>query len=60
MENKNNDTPVVLAVVGHCNPFFLEEIKQAIERLPHFKVVFIKTSAGKLYIMGEGGNHENR
>jgi hypothetical protein len=53
MENTHNNAPIILAVVGHCDPLFLEEIKHSIETIPHFKVVFVKTSHGKLYIVGE-------
>ena len=47
------DTKIVLAVVGHCHPVFLQDIKNKIETIPHFKVIFLKTSQGKLYIVGE-------
>jgi hypothetical protein len=53
MQEGYDNTPIVLAVVGHCDPLFLDQIKQTIESLPHFKIVFVKTSHGKLYIVGE-------
>jgi nitrate reductase NapAB chaperone NapD len=53
MQEGYDNTPIVLAVVGHCDPLFLDQIKQTIESLPHFKVVFVKTSHGKLFIVGE-------
>lgn len=53
MENTKQEK-IVLAVVGHCNPDFIQQIKNTIETIPHFKVIFLKTSQGKLYIVGEG------
>jgi hypothetical protein len=53
MEPKSSEK-IVLAVVGHCDPLFLNQIKQTIQNIPHFKSIFFKTSYQKLFIFGEG------
>ena len=53
MEPKSSEK-IVLAVVGHCDPLFLQQIKDSIQSIPHFKAVFIKTSYDRLFIIEEG------
>ena len=58
MSRPTDQEKIVLAVVGHCNPLFLQHIKNTIETIPHFKVIYLKTSSGKIYIVGEGENND--
>lgn len=49
------DVIVTTAVVGHIPIVQLPDFKHAIESIPNFDLVFIKTSSGRLWIK-EGDN----
>lgn len=51
--NLQPNQKIVIGVVGHADPLFLGQVKQAIESIPHFRVVFLKESQGKLFIFRE-------
>lgn len=51
--NNHADAPVVLGLIGHVRPLFLEDVKKEIEKVPHFKLIFSKESSGKLWIVGD-------
>lgn len=49
------DNPLVVGIVGHVQIEELPKIKKYFEELEGFRLVFFKTSTGKLYIKeGEG------
>jgi len=48
--NNAFDTPVTIGIVGHCDIDNLARIKQILENLEGFDLVFFKTSSGKLWI----------
>lgn len=56
MKDKSYET-ITIGFVGHCPILALSEIKTTIEKIPSFKLVFFKTSSGKLWIQ-EGDNNE--
>lgn len=51
MNNFCTEKPIVLAVVGHVDPIFLKEVHEYLENIPNFRLVFFKTSHGKLFIV---------
>jgi len=52
MENHSN-TPIVIGVIGHVNPKFLEEVREEIKAITNLKVIFFKESNGKLWVVSE-------
>ena len=55
-EKKYNFNPVLtVGIVGHCPIETLQELKDLVESLPCFQVIFFKTSSEKLWIK-EGKN----
>ena len=49
-ENNGFDVIVTIGIVGHCPIERLQEIKQVLEAISDFDLVFFKTSSGKLWI----------
>ena len=49
------DTPLTVGFVGHIPINLLSTLKESIETIPEFDLVFFKTSSGRLWIK-EGDN----
>ena len=49
MYNKNHKM-MTLGVIGRCDIDDLSQIKKHIEEIPGFRVVFFKTTSGRLWI----------
>ena len=45
--------PIVVGVVAHVDPLFLKDFEKIIRRLDFVKVIFIKQSNGKLWLVEE-------
>lgn len=46
---------LVVGIVGHVSIENLQSLKETVEKLPFFKIIYFKTSSEKLWIM-EGSN----
>ena len=59
MEDKTKqdgfNVPITVGFVGHIPIEFLNDLKNAVESIHNFDLVFFKTSSGKLWIK-EGGD----
>ena len=50
-QGKNGfNAPVTVGFVGHIPIELLQELKEAVESIPDFNVIFFKTSSGRLWI----------
>jgi len=56
-KGKNDfDVVITVGIIGHCPLEKLNELKQAVEQIDGFGMVFFKTSSGRLWI--KEGDHE--
>ena len=42
--------PVTIGLVGHCQFEDLQQLKRTLENISGFKIIFFRTSSGKLWI----------
>lgn len=52
------NAPVTIGIVGHCDIEDLSRLKQVIQELEGFDLVFFKTSSGRLWIKEGGVNND--